>query len=203
MNFNNLDINSVATLISCFLSAYFGYKTSKWSAKSPLKLHTYKKQLSLVYLPLFKEIYPYMYNEISYEQSKCLVSKFNKIVNDHFELINPNLISAFLSFEKSLHLHYVSKKEFDKICSIIDTDFENIRKSLGLPYRNLIYKCKNKEHLNKLFNIFTPDFLVYRITTFLLCLLIGLLVFIVINIVVKAINDGAFTSFETFLNYNL
>lgn len=188
MNFDSLDINSIATLISCFLSAYFGFKVSCYSAKNPLKLDIYKKQLKFVYTPLFKEIQPYMYKEISLTVALHIVSKFNKIKHRNFELINPNLISAFVKFENELKSKNVSISIFQEICYIIDTDFEYLRKSLFLPSRNLLYRYKNNEKPNNFFSIHSLKLFFSTSNIYVLCVLLALFIFLIENVILNLIN---------------
>ena len=131
--------NCVAPLVTIYIA--------RKNIFSPIKLDVAKKQLYLVYLPLFKFIEPHLYKKADVHVIYEFSNLFDEIKQKHYELISANLINDMDILKNSITLDSYNYDAFDSVCILIDRQFERQRRLLNLPKRTLIYKI-NKNQFN-------------------------------------------------------
>ncbi|MCT8975527.1 hypothetical protein N4T77_02835 [Clostridium sp. CX1] len=144
MNFNFLQSDTFKNLTG-LVSIVITYSVARFNLQTPRKVEAKKQQLQNVYLPLFKLIEPHIYKDISNEFALTLVEKMNSFIDSYYEFINPNLIHIFRKLEANVVLNKNFFEEYQSFCSVVDKDFEKLRKSLFLPTRGIIYKINTRQ----------------------------------------------------------
>lgn len=146
-NLENIGYTNLTNLIVCFISLLGGFFTSKIINKKPYKIDILQKQLTFVYSPLFHKIEQNLYKSIDKQTAESYIAFFNSLKNQYYDLIDCNTLLYFSRFEKKYRLNnYISVDDFFDFCYSVDRHFEKIRKNLGLPTRNFLYRWSNNQY---------------------------------------------------------
>lgn len=147
---------------------WLGIVLTVWIAFYTLKYQQHtsndKEQLYKVYLPLFKMIEPHLYKqikEIGINELENLINDIHQVCNQHYELVEPQIISYIIRIKDNLSESDLDKEladeQFMRICSKIDFEFERCRKSLGFPTRGPYYRLNHRQYRNNrelIYNLF-------------------------------------------------
>lgn len=170
---NDIFINLISTIITILIA--------RSNIFTPKKLDIYEKQLYNVYLPLFAYIEPYLYkDDTPIDVINMLISKFDNIKNNYYELIDSNLLNDFLLLKKSINNSSYSYIHYESFCSTLDSLFERSRKKLSLPTRKIYYKLNNKQYPK--FKRNAMNNFVYFAGQILSILFLGIMIFTMIHL---------------------
>lgn len=131
-------LKMLATVAPAVATFFIG----RWTIKKNQLFDIQDKRLYKAYLPLFRIIEPNLYQELSTDQIKDLISKMVPIIDEHYELIDPFVVYRIRKIKEDIEKGYFKYESFENLCIDIDSDFESIRKSLKLPTRSLLFKLQ-------------------------------------------------------------
>ncbi|PEE49763.1 hypothetical protein [Bacillus cereus] len=131
-------VKVLATFVPAIVTFYIG----KWTIKKNQLLDIQKKRLYDAYLPLFRIIEPDLYKEVSDEKYSEILYKMLKIIDKHYELIDPYVVYQTRRIKQDLENGQFKYDSFEDLCIEIDNEFERMRKALNLPRRSFIFKAQ-------------------------------------------------------------
>lgn len=181
------------TISPAIVAAIMTYFTVMKNIFSPLKIKIANEQLHKVYLPLFTFIEPYLYKKVPIDILMQFLDIFKNIKNNHYELIDSNLLNDIQILEKSIKDNEYCYECYDSVCRTLDKLFECTRKYLKLPTRNIFYRINNRQ-LNKSLKdifIFTKNLFISSLPSllliffFLIFYLFTVLIFYLMKIIIK------------------
>ncbi|PAE96747.1 hypothetical protein [Shouchella clausii] len=121
-----------------------------------LTTSTNKEQLYKAYLPIFRLLEPHLYKDIEDIKIETLVqllAEVNVICDQHYELIDPEIIYWASYLSDKLNKNDFNKSELNEnygyFCRKVDITFEKTRRVLRLPTRNVFYKLNKKQYHTK------------------------------------------------------
>ncbi|MFA9558844.1 hypothetical protein ACERII_16160 [Evansella sp. AB-rgal1] len=94
-----------------------------------------------VYLPIYKEIEPYLYKELSHETGIKVIRLVNTLADKYYELFNPTCLQAYKSFRNNFFYH--NKKNdtsYEEFCYLIERDYEKLKRELHLPRETFLQR---------------------------------------------------------------
>ena len=121
-------------IISIFVTAIISYRVAKYSASKPNKILIKQKQLSEVYLPLFR-IFEKLPSAPARNEIEKAYNDISAILDNNYELVFPQLhkLNALLATSSS------NKKALETLRAMshqVNTDYELLKKALGYPSEN-------------------------------------------------------------------
>lgn len=131
-------LKMLATIAPAIATFFIG----RWTIKKNQLFDIQGKRLYNAYLPLFRIIEPHLYKELSTSQITGLIDKMLPIIDEHYELIDPFVVYRIPKIKKEIENGQFNYESFETLCIDIDSEFENIRKSLKLPTRSLLFKLQ-------------------------------------------------------------
>ncbi|MDZ5608585.1 hypothetical protein U2I54_16160 [Bacillus pseudomycoides] len=131
-------LKMLATVAPAVATFFIG----RWTIKKNQLFDIQDKRLYKAYLPLFRIIEPHLYKELSTDQIKSLIDKMLPITDEHYELIDPFVVYRIPKIKEEIENGHFKHESFEALCIDIDSEFENIRKSLKLPTRSLLFKLQ-------------------------------------------------------------
>lgn len=141
------DITINIQLICTIIATYGAYKIAKLKLHPEIKVPVYKEQLKNVYLPMFKLLEKDFYKKIDKETTLFYVDELNKIIDAHYEYVDPDIIYLVKTLKIYLDLETdnaeVRHELFNELSFKVSTTFDSLRKHLGLPTRSFSYKYRN------------------------------------------------------------
>ena len=137
MNFADY-IKMLATVAPAIATFFIG----RWTIKKNQLFDIQNKRLYKAYLPLFRAIETNLYREMSEEKYNEVLYKMLKIIDKHYELIDPYVVYHTRKIKQELDNGQFKYESFETLCIEIDNEFERIRRALKLPTRSLIFKAQ-------------------------------------------------------------
>lgn len=113
------------------------------------------KQLYSAYLPMFRILEPFLYKKsesIGLPRLKEISNELLQIINNHYELIEPDIIHWTRKLDALLTKN-ATYSEIDEcyklVCRYVDKNFELTRKKMFLPTRGISYRLNNRQYAYK------------------------------------------------------
>lgn len=131
-------VPSLITGIFAYIATYKPF--SKGIAIETAKLRFYK-----AYNPLFLEIEPTLYQEISLQNAQKQSETFKKVLTACPELLNPVLAYRIKEFLDVLSENKVDQNLYHSICYFVDKESDKLRKQLHLPRRSFLLKYQLRQ----------------------------------------------------------
>lgn len=171
-------ISSLIVAATTIGSLYIGHRLSHPTKQQKIKV--IEKQFYSVYLPLFKEIEPFLYREsLPQEFIEEFLKSFNTIKDKHYELIECDLLNDMHIFENQHQRNKFSIETYNSICYSLEKHFERCRKKLSLPRRKFYYKLNNKQFKRETLELI--EYFLKLLTYFLGILAFGLFLKLIIQ----------------------
>ncbi|PGQ00155.1 hypothetical protein COA10_13295 [Bacillus cereus] len=160
MNFADY-LKMLATVAPAIATFFIG----RWTIKKNQLLDIQNKRLYNAYLPLFRAIEPNLYKEMSEEEYNEVLYKMLRIIDKHYELIDPYVVYRTRKIKQELDNGQFNYESFEDLCIEIDNEFERIRRALKLPTRSLLFKAQwghvktsTRHTLNEVFKVILNGF---------------------------------------------
>ncbi|MBU5308425.1 hypothetical protein KQI18_11620 [Clostridioides mangenotii] len=128
-----------------------GILTILFNSKSNRKSTSFIK-LEKVYHPLFLEIEPYLFKNISPEFTNDFIEKYNEIYEKNSLYVDINLHYDLQEFQYFLRIgseEWCNKYWF-KICNNINNNYDKLCKTTDLPIRSILYRLNKQQYRTKL-----------------------------------------------------
>lgn len=137
--------DQIASVLAALITGILGYYGSKYLDGKKYNTHLASKRLYKVYLPLFKAVEPYIYTKINISDAEKLLPVFKQVINDSYELIEPELSALLKEFISDVQTSKIDHRVFYTICDFVDDDYEKLKKTLRLPKRGLLFKYRHNQ----------------------------------------------------------
>ena len=180
-----ISLQDYIPIISVLISSFAAYKITRIKLYPQTTIPVLEKQLYNVYLPLFKLLDKNLFQDRKLEDIAKILPQIKEIIDNHYELVNPQIISCFNDCAKLIHKiefyeHKNNKLTSDRIKELrmnfkeieitVSTEFDKIRSRLGLPTRSFGFKIANNQLTPLWNNVF--NFFAFSLSVLVLVLLI-------------------------------
>lgn len=134
---DNIDpLNFIGIVITIIFSVYI--------SKSETSTDFVKERHDKLIFPLFNLLEPILYKKVNYGTLSNALS----IISANKNLADGKLLELYYNCSQSS-----SQKNFNALCSYIDSEYDKSCKKLGLKKRNFIYRCVRFQYQNWFFLI--------------------------------------------------
>ena len=147
-NFINhiLDIlpNPIITAVIGFFTLYL---TRKYNYKTIAR-----ERLDHVYHPLFLEIEPFLFKNVTYTDIQHIVDKYMELEKDYSLLISPTLRYLMHSIYEKKEVHKADKfypDDWIVVCKQFSKEYDKLCKYALIPTRNTAYRLEKKQYASK------------------------------------------------------
>ncbi len=163
---DNIDpLNFIGIVITIIVSLYI--------FKNETSITFIKERHDKLFFPLFNLLEPILYQKVNYGTLGNALS----IISSNKNLADGKLLELYYNCCQSS-----SQKNFNALCSYVDSEYDKSCKKLGLKKRSLMYRCARHQYQNMFFLI--SDFIGHiLVLIFLVSIAYILLIFYVTAIV--------------------
>ena len=165
---------NTASVIAAFVTGILGFYGSKILDGGKNKIDITRDRLSKAYLPLFKAIEPYLYKKISLSEATKIAPVLKSVLHNSYALLDPYLSVNIKDFLVQFSFQNVDQQAFYLICQYVDSDYEKLKKVLGLPKRSIIFRRQHDQLTNSIKANY--DWVLDRVVEACLIVLLGMLV---------------------------
>lgn len=170
---------SLISITATYLGVYFSLHSKRYDS-AMLRLQN-------VYTPLFSFCEPLLYSpqKLTSSYVRDFLYLFDKLNQQHYEYINPELRKAVTLFSQRFILPPIDKTPPDKywnfICLSIERDYDKLCQRVHLPIRSFPYRKSKKQFLDSSRKIscaikeYTAPFLLWFFTFLAFFLIFSLL----------------------------
>jgi len=148
-----LTSDSLAKLLTIFLTFFSTYFVAKYNLNNPRKLKIKQLQFDNVYLPIYKLIYFDINKSISKDNALKYAIQINDILEKNFELVFPQLHTLNSQLLDAIKKNKDYQTIFNKISYQISVEYSLLSKALGYPSENsysLFKRMVTKDKLKSL-----------------------------------------------------
>lgn len=136
---------NTTVIIAALITGVLSFYGSKWLYNGKGKIDVARARFYNAYFSIFKAIEPYLFSEIDLEHAKEMAPVFKDVLETHYELINPYLSAWLKTFLHDLQKEKIEQQRFEQICSLVDKEYEELKKQLYLPKRSFRFKLQNDQ----------------------------------------------------------